>query len=172
MNRCVPPLRTDDVAALARKYRTLASLRREREAGAPIPAREVFRDLADEFPGALRELDTLAMDVITARLAALDACIAGDSETAAWMAIEHAHHAWMRAALMLKRRLRKKRVLSDADAERMVRDAVARAGVEVDVAFVREVASPREGRLRVVVLERVAIACDVTVEEVRAVLFG
>jgi hypothetical protein len=169
MNRCVPPLPTD-IAALARKYRTLASLRRDRAAGKPIPAREVFRDLADEFPGALRELDTLPMAVITTRLAALEACVAG-AESDAWMAIEHAHHAWMRAALMLKRRLRKKRVVSDADAVRMAREVSARVGLVVDAAFVREVAAPREGRLRIVVCERVASVCGVTVEEVRGALF-
>jgi hypothetical protein len=168
MNRSVPPLRTEDVAALARKYRALASLRRDRADGKPIPAREVFRDLADEFPGALRDLDTLPMNVIDARLTLLEACLAGHAERETWMAIEHANHAWLRAALMLKRRLRKRRVVSEEDALRLADEVSARVGVAVDAAFVCEVAAPREGRLRTVVATRVARACGITVEQVRA----
>src|SRR5262249_1042101 len=54
---------------LAHKYARLLELRRDRAAGKPIPERAVFRVLADEFPGALYELDTLPLDALEARAA-------------------------------------------------------------------------------------------------------
>src|SRR5688572_21818647 len=51
-----------DLARLAAKYETLATLRRERAAGAPLPGAAHFRALAREFPGALQELDTLPLE--------------------------------------------------------------------------------------------------------------
>lgn len=53
-------------AALTRKYRTLLALR-----GTPAPARDVLRELAREFPGALRELDELPSDELEQRVAEL-----------------------------------------------------------------------------------------------------
>src|SRR5436309_882383 len=59
------------LAALARKYRTLAEVRRDKlRSGARTP-REAMRALAREFPGSLRELDVLPLEELDRRAAAL-----------------------------------------------------------------------------------------------------
>jgi hypothetical protein len=128
-----------DRAALAQKYRLMAELRR---AGAPderAEDRARLRALADEFPGALRELDTLTSEEIDERARA---CERG--EDAPWMDWMAAYHAHMRAALELRR--------PDADFAAIA----ARTGVTVDDDFIAQVANPPHGRLMVTVFDRLA----------------
>ena len=143
-----------DAAALARlawKYDALGELRRARARGEPVPAREVFKALAREFPGCLRELDTLPLDEIDARAAALARAAAG-GPTEPWMEWLAGYHALLRAALRIKPRVVGD--LDDARAEKLASDASGFAGVEVDAAFVRAVASPPGGRVVGVVFSR------------------
>src|SRR5262245_5277212 len=98
-------------AALTRlhhKYEALADLRRARARGEPIPPKAVFKALADEFPGALYELDRLPLEDIDARRAALAEAIAG-GPAAPWMTTMAMYHALYRAALQVKARARKGR---------------------------------------------------------------
>jgi hypothetical protein len=90
----------------------------------PLDRRASLRALAAEWPGALRELDTLPTDEIERRL---DACAAGADEP--WMAWMLRYHELMRAALAIRR------------GERPA----------VDEAFARAVRRPQHGRLNVVV---------------------
>jgi hypothetical protein len=163
-----------ELAALARKYRVMAELRRtlpahpiadgeppagtarsfadQRAANALDETPEqkgALRDLAAEFPGALRELDTLGSDEIERRRAALDAAAAGGA-VAPWMAWMHGYHALMRAALAIKRRLAAGRTLD----EHARAEIAAQSGAAVDDDLVRAVAAPPHGRLNVVVFER------------------
>ncbi|MEI8254277.1 MAG: hypothetical protein WCJ30_01245, partial [Deltaproteobacteria bacterium] len=62
MNPRLPPPGTNELLALARKYRALAALRRARALGGPVARREVLGALAREFPGALRELEKVTLD--------------------------------------------------------------------------------------------------------------
>lgn len=143
-----------DAAALARlawKYRALGELRRARARGEAVPPRETFKALAREFPGCLRELDTLPLEEIDARAAALGGAAEG-GPAAPWMEWLAGYHALLRAALRIKARARGD--LDDARAEALGRDASAFAGVEVDATFVREVASPPDGRVVGVVFSR------------------
>jgi hypothetical protein len=133
------------LARLAYKYDTLAALRRDRERGAPVPPREVFRALAAEFPGCLAELDTLPLDVIDARAAALRRAGEG-ADPEPWMGWLAAYHALFRAALWIKPKA------GTRDAERLAEEASAATGVPVDTAFVRAVARPPGGRIAAVVL--------------------
>jgi hypothetical protein len=139
----IPPLQA--FARLAFKYDTLAALRRDRERGAPVPPRDVFRALAAEFPGCLAELDTLPLDVIDARAAALRQAGEG-AEPEPWMGWLAAYHALFRAALWIKPRS------GSRDAERLAEEASAATGVPVDAAFARSVARPPGGRISAVVL--------------------
>jgi len=126
-------------AALARKYRAMAELRR---AGAPderAEDRARLRALAEEFPGALRELDTLATDEIDRRA---EACEREDA--APWIEWMAAYHATMRAALKLRR--------DGANPQTIAREC----GVPVDDAFVASVANPPHGRLMAAVFDRLA----------------
>src|SRR5262249_52406116 len=109
------PTTPTDLARLAYKYETLAELRRARAAGEAPPARSVFKALATEFPGALNELDMLPLDVIDERAAALSRA-AGGAPTEPWMDWLFAYHALMRAALHVKARLARTRVVSDDEA--------------------------------------------------------
>lgn len=97
--------------------------------GRTAAGRAELRAFSAEWPGALRELDTLPDDEIARRLDACEAAAAGGDE-APWMAWAARYHELMRAALALRRGERP-------------------AGV--DEAFARAVARPRHGRLNVVV---------------------
>src|SRR6185436_18311929 len=104
-----------DLVALARKYRTLAELRRAQQMLSRDDVRTPLQNLAREFPGALRELDLLPLDEIDRRFERLEAAaLRGSVEP--WMGWMHAYHLTMRAALGVKRRLAGQRVVAEATA--------------------------------------------------------
>lgn len=158
----------DDLDRLARKYRQIAELRRARARGEPIPERAVFRALAEEFPGALKELDTLPIEVIDARLEALLVAGAGAEPWIVWM-IDY--HALMRAALYLKIRLARLPDLPTDQAEALAARASAHARVAVGAAFVAAVRSPPSGRITRVVYAELAARHSAPEEEIRTALF-
>jgi hypothetical protein len=84
----------DGTAALARKYRALAALRARRDSDGAPATREELRALAAEFPGCLRELDTLGAAELARRAAA---CARGAHEP--WMDWIAAYHDEVRRAL-------------------------------------------------------------------------
>jgi hypothetical protein len=111
-----------------------------------------LRAVAAEFPGALRELDTLPTDELTRRAEALEAAAAGGLPALIepWMIWLDGFHATLRAALAVK-----SAQAQDAAPDRA---AIARdTGVDVDDAFVAAVAAPPHGRLLVVVFDRLAV---------------
>jgi hypothetical protein len=137
--------------ALARKYHVMGTLRAAGAGDETPDERAALRQIAAEFPGALRELDTLPTDVIAAREHALEAA-ATSGIVEPWMSWMHGYHALMRAALALKRRYGK---TTPVDPEAL--QAIARAaGVPLDDAFVHAVASPPSGRLMAVVFDRLS----------------
>ncbi len=137
-------------AALARKYERMIELRAA-AAGAGDAA--ALRAFAAEWPGALKELDTLATAEIERRR---DACRAGADEP--WMAWMARYHVLMRAALALRR--------GDASAA-----ASTTADAGVDDAFARAVASPPHGRLNAVVFAQLAREFDRDAREIWDALF-
>jgi hypothetical protein len=161
------------LGALARKYRTLAELRRARSRGEPIPERSVFKALADEFPGALRELDTVHLEEIDARADALERVVRGEpGALRPWMQWLHGYHSWMRAALWIKARVRRGILPDGQTVERLADGAARRAGLPIDAGFVRAVMAPPAGRLRPVVLARIAEAGGVTTEAITRAIFS
>lgn len=168
---------------LARKYRALAELRQQRDRrghGGPASdsaaagaLRERLRVLAQEFPGCLRELDTLGEPELVRR--AEVAARAGASEGIGafadggerWMAWICAYHALMRAAL----HIRAGASASAGDPATAARAASAHAGITVDSAFVAAVERPPQGRLGIVVLRLIAAHFDVPAHDVAATLF-
>jgi hypothetical protein len=84
----------DGTAALARKYRALVALRARRDGAGPPATRDELRALAAEFPGCLRELDTLGAAELTRRATA---CAAGPPEP--WMDWIAAYHEEVRRLL-------------------------------------------------------------------------
>jgi hypothetical protein len=95
------------VAALARKYTALARLRTRRDGGGRAATRDELRALAAEFPGALRELDTLGPAEISRRAAACAAAAAGGAEEP-WMAWIAAYHDLVAEALAERTRARER----------------------------------------------------------------
>jgi hypothetical protein len=145
-----------DLIALARKYRALAELRRAQyHVVAEDDVRVPLRQLAREFPGALRELDSLPLDEIERRVEQLEnAAWRGAVEP--WMEWMHHYHSTMRAALHIKRRLAGRRALSDVAALDIAVEVRRAFGVRCDAEFVRAVARPPEGRINVLVFHRLA----------------
>ena len=158
------------ILALEGKYAEIAELRRARDRGEPIPPRAVFKALAERFPGALQELDTLPLDVVDARLAAIRAALAGGG-IEAWIAWMIGYHALLRASLRIRLRAAKARFCSDERAVELAEDASTHAGIEVDVAFVRATLRPPGGRIAAVVYMRLEALYDVPASAIRAALF-
>jgi hypothetical protein len=89
--------------ALARKYRALVALRARRDEGGAPATRDELRALAAEFPGCLRELDTLGPGELARRAAAAAAAAAGAAREP-WMDWIAAYHATMTDALAARAR--------------------------------------------------------------------
>jgi hypothetical protein len=165
----------DALGRLAGKYEALAALRRARARGEPVPPAPVFKALARAFPGCLNELDTLPLDTLDARAAALrDAAAGGSVEP--WMEWLDGYHALLRAALAIKLRVASA-PLDEARAERLAREVAAAEGLEglaragVDADLVRAVADPPRGRLVAVVLARLERLHGRPAETIKRALF-
>ena len=169
-----------DLAALLRKYQLLLVWRARRDGasdndaqddakhdakvGQPPDAetdRRALRDLAHEFPGALRELDVLGLAEITRRVERLRDRVTMTVEAGGNLGIDDswvewilAYHGLMRAALIVKRASgRTRRQLSGAELALTLE--AARGHFEwpaIDEAFVRAVITPPGRRLTAVVL--------------------
>ena len=139
--------------ALARKYRTLVDLRARRDAGGAAATRDELRALAAEFPGCLRELDTLGAAELGRRAAACEAAAAGapaEAVAEAWMTWIAAYHELMRAALRIR---------------------AGAADDAVDAAFAAAVRKPPGGRVGVVVLRALAARFATPATTIAAALF-
>ncbi len=138
-----PPPST--LARIATKYRELLALRRERALGAPPAPREVMRRLSAEFPGALRELDTMVEQELAHRAEALEAAASGGPR-AAWMAYVAAYHALYKAALAAS--------------------GAPEPGLPVADAALARVRSPEHGRRTQAVIDAIAEAFGVPAKDV------
>ena len=160
--------------ALLRKYRLLAAWRRAKDrardgdgdGGRADPAE--LRRLADEFPGALRELDLLGLVEIERRVRILEAPAGGDE---AWVAWIDAYHALMREALAIKR-ARSARARGDGGDRGSPSDDGGHSDAGGgDRAFAAAVTRPPGGRLTVLVLRELARRFGVPAAQISAVLF-
>jgi hypothetical protein len=153
-----PPWHTpsaEALRALARKYQRLSALRIRRDAGATPPTRDELRALAAEFPGCLRELDTLGAGELARRTAVCAAIAAGDDpELEPWIAWIDANHALVRRALAAR--------------GARARGEVPRAG---DDDFTRAILAPPAGRMGVVVFRTLAARFGVPATTIAAALF-
>jgi len=162
----------DELNALARKYRTLVALRARRDQQPPAETQSqaqphsppppsepktpaaVLRSLAREFPGCLRELDTLGAAELARRAARVAEAAAGGTATEPWMAWIARYHRLMRAALAIRRA-----------------GGHPSDGAQMDAGFVADVMAPPDGRLGIVVLRRLARDFGVPAREIAAALF-
>ena len=142
----------DCLRGLARKYTALAALRGRRDGAGPAAARAELRALAEEFPGCLRELDTLGAAELARRAAACGAA-RGGGPVEPWMLWIDGYHTLMRQALAA-RRGRAAGQVSDTDDD-----------------FHRAVLSPPGGRMGVVVLRALALRFGVPAATIAGTLF-
>jgi hypothetical protein len=166
----MPPSRSD-LIALARKYRTLSELRRATFQLTSFDERRLARQLAREFPGALRELDIMPLAEIERRADALAAAARG-GPAEAWMEWMVAYHRTMRAALAIQRLLLGRRTVREERAIVIAFDVSHESGVRCDVEFVRELASPSRGRIHSVVFRRLSIELGATPSAIQGALFA
>lgn len=155
----------ESIAELALKYETLVRWSRDRHAGREEPDKETYRAMATKFPGALRELELLSVAALEARRDAVARVVAGQSPVEPWMQCLLAYHRWMRAALWVRAR----RTTRATDLAGLARDASAAHEITADEAFVAGILAPRGGRMRPLVIDRVARECEMirsAVEEV------
>jgi hypothetical protein len=144
----------DDLRALVRKYRTLAVVHRALAAWQDERAAELDGELAAEFPGALRELQTLPLDEIERRADALERAASLATAVEPWMVWMHGYHRLLRRALRAKRRL-----------------PPDEGDDPFDEAFLHAVAHPPGGRLNRLVLDELARLHDTTAAVVHRALF-
>jgi hypothetical protein len=151
-----PAFEAADLRALARKYQALARLRTRRDEGGTPATRAELRALAAEFPGCLRELDTLGPAEIARRAALCTEAAAGAGagpEPEPWMAWIAGYHRLMAKAFAARARPGGRR---------------PRRG---DDLFVRAALAPTGGRLNVVVLRTLAAEFDVPATTIAHALF-
>jgi hypothetical protein len=166
----VATLSRSDLVALARKYRTIAELRRAQHLASREQAIGMLRELAREFPGALRELDSLPLEEIERRLERIErAMFRGEAEQ--WMGFMHEYHRMLRAALGVKRRLGARKSVEELVALEIAREVTDESGFGCDVEFVQAVARPPRGRVSVFVLRRIAVAFGTEPESIARALF-
>jgi hypothetical protein len=141
-----------DARTLARKYAALVELRRRRDGGGDPSGGGALRALAAEFPGCLRELDTLGLPELERRALVTAAASHDAGAREPWIEWIAAYHELMRAALAL-------------------RDPARAGAVTVDAAFAAAVRAPPHGRLAVVVLRALSVRFAVPAATISATLF-
>jgi len=155
-----------DRAAMLRKYRLLARWRSVRDrSAAGGPDRAALRAMADEFPGALRELDVLGAAELLRRVEHL----AGEGDGSPWLPWIVAYHRLMKVALVAKRTAGRTRQLSAGALPPVL--AGASGDGSLDEALARKAARPAAGRLSVVVLRALGEHFGVPVERISTTLF-
>jgi hypothetical protein len=153
--------------ALARKYATLVELRRRRDAGGDPAGGGALRALAAEFPGCLRELDTLGLPELERRARLTQTATASGEPREAWIGWIAAYHALMRAALAV----RAPAEVSNAVGASLADRATRAAGIPIDPAFIAAALRPPEGRLGIVVFRALAARFAVPASTISTTLF-
>ncbi len=139
----------------------------------PDPKAEMAR-LADEFPGALRELDRRTMDEINRRVSALQSAEEDPTRIEGWMLAQHEFHRFARGALATKRWLSTQADIPSDELEAAFRAALPalREEAALFATSLEEIGSPLRGRVMDIVYTRVAGELGITERELRALLHG
>lgn len=170
-----------DLEALRRKYAEMQRLRalharaqRDAEFVEPDPG-AAMAALAREFPGALREIDRLPLDVLADRISAIEAALADATRVTPWMRASWSFHRLARGALVVKRWLgsRSPPTSTRADLEIAIASSALEHGDDARAWLddLGAIARPPRGRLMDLVHARVAAELGWTVDEVREAVF-
>ncbi len=162
---------------LRAKYAQMLAMRLEHEAGQDDDedVRRRMVELALRYPGALREIDELAIGEIQGRIDGLDRALRGEGETAEWMRAIGLFHALMRGALCAKRWLAGRKTV-DARVEESYSWAAGGLAFPDDARIwqgaLARVASPPGGRVSALVLERIAEHLGTSEAGAKRLVFG
>lgn len=169
-------MRDTDLRALRDKYERMLHLREvharahaEPDFAEPDP-RAAMAELARRFPGALREIDELPIDVIRARIEALAAAETDRARLAPWMTALASFHRLARGALAVKRWLAGRALTPALETDFVValpslEDA---DDAKLWIEDVHAIASPPRGRVMDLVYVRLARELGVDVTAARA----
>ncbi len=160
----------EDLLRLAEKYARLADLRQRRDAD-QHPAPAILRALSTEYPGCLRELDTLGLTELQRRSAT---AARHDAPPEPWMPWVLAYHRVLRAALIIKANRGKTnaaRPHATLDAAALILQISAAVGLHVTADFVQAAAGPLGPRLNVLVLAVLAEQFGTRAAQIERVLF-
>jgi len=169
-----------ELEALRRKYAEIQRLRLLHERAKsdasfvePAPG-AAMAALAREFPGALREIDRLPIEMLAERLVAIDVAIADPERVTPWMRASWSFHRLARGALSVKRWLA---TSTTAPATRADLDAAIASS---SLAFPDDarawlddldaIARPPRGRLMDLVYDRVAAELGLPFGETRCLV--
>lgn len=155
------------VAALRDKYERIRVLREAHgRADEPDPRAEMAA-LADEFPGALKELDRLSMEEIVLRIAKLRAAEEDPTLLEGWMLAQSEVHRFARGALAAKRWL----ATNELD-ETKFRAALPtlREEAALFATALEDIAMPPFGRVMALVYQRAANELGITEPQLRLLL--
>lgn len=155
-----------DLRGLCDKYERILALRlahdlardsRDAFAESPSP-QDAMRELARRFPGALRELDRLPVEVIRTRIDELRSAQENPMKRQAWMSAQARFHALARGALAAKQWLRGRPLSVDLKCAFLCALDEMPSGNDARIwAFELEsLASPPRGRLMDVVYAKLA----------------
>jgi hypothetical protein len=157
------------VRALRAKYVEIRRLRTESD---PSP-QLAMRELAADFPGALRELDELPIQLIEERIVALEAALAG-GPLPDWARWAIAYHGLLRVVLRIRRRAGKDKdlaALTEWLAHRYLPTADEPSLEELSAEVVAEILRPPDGRLNRWVFAYLAPSFGQTADELEKVIF-
>jgi hypothetical protein len=174
-------LRVIDLRALRDKYEQMLRLRQlharakaEPDFVEPDP-RPAMAALARLYPGALREIDELPIELITARIEELEVAVRDPQRVVAWMTAQAAFHRLARGALAVKRWLAGRpptEALEEAFAQKL--RAMPEREREDLMAWEHElaaIAEPPRGRLMELVYGKLARELRVDIDAARAAVF-
>jgi hypothetical protein len=159
------------------KYAEMLVMRLEHESGAEDAhtVRGRMAHLAARFPGALREIDELALDDLRNRIAAIDTVLDAGTEVPRWMTALVRFHALTRGALVAKRWLGKRRHVDEGVIARFEREVRSMPFPEDSRAWAPElasIASPPRGRVLDAVFRHLGRELGMSGDEARRLVFG
>lgn len=170
------PQRPHPFRALRDKYEQMLVLRaahaREDAAVSEPDPRFAMARLAERFPGSLREIDTLPIDVIRLRIDLLTQAEGNAAATEPWMTAQVHFHRVARGALIAKRWLAgRKQITAELAAEFEAALASLDADARLVATDLATIAAPPRGRLVAFVYAKVGAMLGVEASHVRALVF-
>ena len=178
--------------ALIEKYRLMLAMRLEREAleeqgilkfsgESGVQRRASSKELARQFPGALKELDRLCSGVLERKLKALEQSEAHDEALPLWAKISYDYHQLLREALAVKSWLAGKNFGPALDQD-ILESFQALDGQQYHsvnwpqacrgLHLLQQITNPPAGRLSQLVWEVLQERFSLSIQDMRAMAFG